>query len=75
MIREPGVDFWLPQFKWQLVDWLKEYDPSVNWNAKRHKQLMAIYISIQKKGGMRNDKAPKFITHINLAPTRNYISG
>ena len=42
--------YWVPEYKWQLVDWLKKYDPSVSWDSKKKKQLMAIYINLRKKG-------------------------
>jgi hypothetical protein len=42
-------NFWLPEFKYQLVEWLNRYDKTVNWNRKPKKQLMAIYLTIRRK--------------------------
>ena len=42
--------FWIPQFKWQLVQWLEQAYPSKKWEGKTKKQLMAIYINCRKKG-------------------------
>lgn len=46
-------DYWKPQFKWQLVDWLsRRYKESKSkFNRKNKKQLYAIYHSIRKKEG------------------------
>ena len=45
-------DFWIPQYKFELVKWLKRYDPTVNWKAKRKRQLLAIYVNLRKKGAV-----------------------
>ena len=61
-------DFWMPQYKYQLVEWLSKYDQFHNWNRMKKKQLMAIYINIRKKGGRINEKIslvpPMFIQRI-----------
>jgi len=47
---QPVIDFWVPQFKWQLVEWFQRRYPAELWNKKSKKQLTAIYINIRKKG-------------------------
>lgn len=46
-------DYWTPQFKWQLVEWLGERYPADAKKFKRMKknQLLAIYHSIRKREG------------------------
>ena len=56
------MKFWIPSFKWQLVNWLKRYDSKINWTAKSKKQLLAIYINIRKKGGYVNEKTCSIIS-------------
>ena len=53
--------FWIPEFKYQLVEWLEKYDSTTNWKLKSKKQLLAIYISIRKKGGYYNEKTGSVI--------------
>ena len=42
-------DFWIPKYKSQYIDWLKNKYPKVNWNKKNKKNLQAIYFNIRKK--------------------------
>lgn len=48
-------DFWIPEFKWQIVDWLVTNYPCgcngdrINWDRYNKKQLLAIYIEKRKK--------------------------
>ena len=52
--RIPGRDFYLPKFKYELVDWLNKYcyahnKPLKNFHKMGKKQLYAIYFNIRKK--------------------------
>lgn len=50
-----GDDFWIPSYKWQLVDWLSEHYPCgingdiIHWKKYSQKQLLAIYIDKRRK--------------------------
>lgn len=52
---EEGCDdkmtYWLPQYKWQLVDWLAQRYPGGREKFKRmaKKRLYAIYHAVRKK--------------------------
>ena len=48
-MNEPYRDFWIPKFKSQYVEYLKNKYPKVNWNKKTKRNLQAIYINIRKK--------------------------
>jgi len=42
--------FWMPRYKYQYVEWLKErYQNDKSFNKMGIKQLKAIYISIRSK--------------------------
>ena len=44
-------DFWIPKFKYQLVEWMERYYPKdkfgdkINWNSFTAKRLRAIYVN------------------------------
>jgi hypothetical protein len=47
-------DYWLPDFKWQFVDWFKRTYPNVSvnrWQKMSKARLMAIYCAIRSKRG------------------------
>ena len=44
-----GINYYTPQFKWQLVQWLNMRYPGVNFNSKSKTQLYAIYHSVIKR--------------------------
>jgi len=56
-------DFWIPNFKYQLVEWLDKNYPNnlngekINWSRFSKKQLLGIYINKRKK--IENHPIPK----------------
>lgn len=45
------LDFWIPKFKWQYVEWFKRHRP--DWKISRWNldQMKAIYINTRLKNG------------------------
>ena len=41
--------FWVPEFKWQLVEWLERHKPGFNWKRMKKKDLKEVYLSIRRK--------------------------
>jgi len=43
-------DFWVPQWKWQLVDWLTRHfnEPASKFKRMKKNRLYAIYIKVRK---------------------------
>jgi hypothetical protein len=44
-------NFYIPQYRWQYVEWLLKRYPAGKFKAMRLRQLRAIYINIRKKEG------------------------
>jgi hypothetical protein len=43
-------EFWIPQYKWQYVDWLQNKFPKdKSFSRKRKTQLQAIYLNTRKE--------------------------
>lgn len=57
-------DFWIPDFKWQLVQWLtKHYPTAINgdiipWSKYPKRQLLAIYMEKRRKDERQRKTAP-----------------
>ena len=50
-INSGDMMFWKPQYKWQLVEWLKQRYPDMKWERFSKKRLYKIYFSIREKSG------------------------
>lgn len=67
--------YWIPQYKYQLVEWLNTYYYATksifptNFSRMRKKQLLAIYINIRKKGGLINETVTNTMSSSNLTIT------
>jgi hypothetical protein len=48
-------DFWVPQYKWQYIEWLDRHYPNnrkgerINWNKFSLEKLRIIYINYRSK--------------------------
>ena len=68
------VDFWIPQFKYQLVEWLEKYYPldergiQINWGRGKKNVLMAIYIKVRReaRGIKKSCSVPSLIRETQL---------
>jgi len=48
-MRALHLDFYIPQYKDELVKFLTQRYPTLKWNRKSKKQLMAIYIRLRQE--------------------------
>jgi len=46
----PRLLFWVPQFKWQAVKWLKARFPETNWAKRTKRACIKAYIEIRRRG-------------------------
>ena len=71
-------DFWIPQFKYQIVEWLEKHYPNgstgkkIIWNKFEHKILRAIYISYRKRLEVQRETEKKNTTETQQELNRRY---
>ncbi len=60
-----SLDFWLPQFKYEYVEWLEKHYPrnrygkTIGWKNYTFERIKSIYISIRTKQEKQNAPSVK----------------
>lgn len=45
------MDFYIPQYRWQYIEWLSKRYPGGKFKHMGLKQLQAIYLTVRRQNG------------------------